>query len=81
MTKSERQQSLINARRACGMLAPYAVGELLTAFLGDEHREYVACLLEEFGRLDSNARKVGRKRIAAPKPGTISQRRWRDKQS
>ena len=80
MNKSERQQSLINARRACVMLAEYAAGEIPTAFLTDEHREYVACLLEEFGRLDANARRVGRKRIKTNNPKTLAQRRWRDKQ-
>lgn len=82
MTKEQRQQSLINARRACLLLADYAAGDSIL-LLGDTHREAIACLLEEFGRLDANARrpKAGRPRIETDNPKTLSQRRWRDKQT
>ena len=82
MAKQQRQQSLINARRACLMLAGYAAGEDRAALLTDEHREFVASLLEEFGRLDKNARRprAGRPRIETTNPKTLAQRRWRDKQ-
>jgi hypothetical protein len=79
MTNPNRQQSLAAARRACGMLAPYALGEYPVAYLADQHRELIACLIEEFGRLDANAQRVGRKRIDNPKKTTVYQRRWRDK--
>lgn len=80
MTKSERQQSLINARRACLLLAGYAVGDGLL-ILGEPQRDLIACLLEEFGRLDANARRprAGRPRIETDNPKTLAQRRWRDK--
>lgn len=82
MTKHERQQSLINARRACLLLAEYAAGVDML-ILGDPHREAVACLLEEFGRLDKNAQrpKAGRPRIKTDNPKTLAQRKWRNKQN
>jgi hypothetical protein len=78
MTNPNRQQSLAAARRACLLLAEYAVGDSIL-LLGDIHREAITCLLEEFGRLDANAQRVGRKRIENPKKTTVYQRRWRDK--
>lgn len=56
MTKNERQQSLINARRACLLLAEYAAGESML-ILGEPQRECVGSLLEEFGRLDAKERR------------------------
>lgn len=56
MTKDERQQSLINARRACLLLAEYAVGDSIL-ILGESQREAIADLLEQFGRLDVKERK------------------------
>ena len=74
MTKSERQQSLINARRACEWLTGY--------YFHEEHAELVAALIAEFKRLDANARRprAGRPRIETDNPKTLAQRRWRDKQ-
>lgn len=57
MTKEEHKKSLVNARRACLMLVGYAVGEYYTLILDESQREEVACLLEEFGRLDKKERK------------------------
>lgn len=81
MAKEQREQSLINARRACLLLAEYATGDFVIV-LGDEQRECVADLIEQFGRLDKNARRprAGRKRIKTDNPKTLAQRRWRDKQ-
>lgn len=81
MTKDQRQQSLVNARRACLLLAEYATGDFVIV-LGDDHRQCVADLLEQFGRLDKNARRprAGRPRIETDNKKTLAQRRWRDKQ-
>jgi len=82
MTKSQRQKSLALARRACGMLAQYATGECPAAYLSEEHREYIACLIEEFGRLDKNAQrpKAGRPRTKHPSANALAVRRWRENQ-
>lgn len=53
MTKDEREQSLLSARLACLALTPYAIGNSAVIVLSDPHREWIACLLEEFGRLDN----------------------------
>jgi hypothetical protein len=64
MTNS-KQQSLINARRACLLLVGFATGEDRAIILSaDEHREQIADLLDQFGRLDRKERKqiaAGRK--------------------
>lgn len=57
MTKAEREKSLVSARLACLALAPYAIGNSAAIVLGDFHREQIACLLEEFGRLDNKERR------------------------
>jgi hypothetical protein len=79
LTTTNRQQSLAAARRACGMLAPYALGEYPVAYLADQHRELIACLIEEFSRLDAARSRSGRPRIETDNPKTLAQRRWRDK--
>jgi len=75
MTKSERQQSLINARRACEWLR-----RVLPMFDDRPQRE-LECLIAEFERLDANASrpKAGRPRIETDNPKTLAQRRWRNK--
>lgn len=56
MTKEQRQESLINARRACLMLIEYAIGVNML-ILGEPQREAIASLIEEFGRLDGKERR------------------------
>lgn len=56
MTKTEKEKQLVSARKACLLLAPFAVGKLSMAVLTDEARECVADLLEQFGRLDKAER-------------------------
>src|SRR6266542_2827645 len=51
-----RQQSLVNARQAYRALMNYATGEDHILTLGDQQREGVASLLEEFDRLDAKER-------------------------
>jgi hypothetical protein len=75
MTTNERQQSLAAARLAC---------EWLRANIMDynhEEWERLKCLIAEFKRLDENASRprAGRPRIKNPKPKSLTQRRWRDK--
>lgn len=57
MTKAEREESLINARRACLALVSYATGEAMVIILGANHREQIASLIEEFSRLDAKERR------------------------
>lgn len=79
MTKSEREQSLVNARRACEWLAAYTEGQ--DDIYAGEKLE-VECLIAEFKRLDKNASRprAGRPRVETDNPKTLAQRRWRDKE-
>jgi len=64
MSKSIRETQLVNARRACLELVQYATGKHLMIILGEPHREYIADLIEQFGRLDKkeqNQIKQGKK--------------------
>lgn len=56
MTREERELSLVSARRACLLLVEYTIGADML-ILGDPQREHIACLLEEFGRLDAKERR------------------------
>ncbi len=78
MIITERQQSLDAARRACHFLRLYIESQIVDARI----RAEITCLLDEFTRLDANARRprAGRKRIETDNPKTLAQRRWRDKQ-
>jgi len=75
MKITERQQSLAAARNACHFLRLYIEDQIV-----DERiRAEIACLLDEFERLDAARSRTGRKRIETDNPKTLAQRRWRDK--
>lgn len=57
MHKPNHSTALVNARRACLLLTGYAVGENYSIILTPDHRESIADLLNQFGRLDSKERK------------------------
>ena len=86
MTKSERQQSLINARRAVEWLEMHIVSvgigvEPIDVTVGQIAQVWLRELVAQFGRLDANASRprAGRPRIETDNPKTLAQRRWRDK--
>ena len=81
MPENTRENQLINARRACLTLAPYATGTVNTAILRDEARELFADLLEQFGRLDAAERKraKGGEKGGRPATGTSRTSKWRKK--
>jgi hypothetical protein len=63
------QSALVNARRACLLLASYASGETYAIGLSFQEREAVADLVNEFGRLDRKERKQARAGKRAGKLG------------
>lgn len=90
MTKEQRQQSLVLARRACLMLTEFAIGQAPAIILNHSHRGEVASLLEEFGRLVEKerrqlehvkaiAKKAGRPRSKKPSQFALAKRRSREK--
>jgi hypothetical protein len=80
MTTTTRQQSLINARRACDALTLHCDGVLP---LCDNDAEAIICLISEFHRLDTaeqlRTSRAGRPPIPNPSPKTLAQRRYRAK--
>jgi len=78
MTKSERQQSLINARRACEWLREYMAA---IVWVPASLKERITSLIAGFELLDASAKRprAGRPRIKTDNPKTLAQRRWRDK--
>lgn len=70
MTITEKQ--LINARRACLVLAEFAARESALIALGPPHQELIGDLIEQFGRLDAKERRqkaAGKKGAAHGKKG------------
>jgi len=65
MRKSIRETQLVNARHACLELVQYALGKDPVIILGEPHREHIADLIEQFGRLD----KKEQRQIAQGKKG------------
>lgn len=67
MTPTERQQSLENARRAYFFLKNYIESQIETPRL----REEIACLLDEFDRLDKKEQKQIRAGSKGKKYGVL----------
>jgi hypothetical protein len=75
-----RQQSLINARRACEWLSANITDGLTRAYLGGiEVQQQVKALIEGFNLLTQSSRRphAGRPPLPNPSPKTLAQRRYR----